>query len=153
MLGFLAKTIKPTYALAALLIFGIWNGYSIVKHPPPEPPAASEGQVKLGPFAAVMAEIHPGARIVTWLITYALICLASVPLINSILAKQSNAANATMVMAYVALGFFMALVLTAFQFNWKTTLMMLCALGLSSLMIITLAGNLEKMRVEDMLAA
>lgn len=153
MLGFLVKIIKPTYALAALLIFGVWNGYSIIKQSPPEPPRTVEGQAQLGPYAAVMADIHPGARIVTWLTTYALICLASVPLINSILAKQSNAANAVMLMAYVALGFFMALVLMAFQFNWKTTFMTFLALGLSALMIITLAGNLEKMRVEDTLVA
>ena len=106
---------------------------------------------QVGPFVAAIQSFHPGARLLSWLIGYVLICLASVPLIKKVLAKQSNFANALLLVAYVAVGFLFALILVAFQINWATTIMLVLALIVSYAVITLLASKLEELRVHDSL--
>jgi hypothetical protein len=53
--------------------------------------------------------------------------------------------------AYSAMGLFAASVFTAFQFAWFTAIILILALVFSAATIIWLAGELEKIRVEDSL--
>jgi len=158
MVGTILRLLKPSYAVLAMLAFGGWQGYSIIA------PIWGGGDVQeevvvseedgeadeadsVGPLAAAMRKVHPGMRIVTWLVIYGLLCFASVPWINGVLAKESNFANAVMLFVYVVAGFLLAFLLMAFQFNWATAIMLIMAIVVAGGIIVLLAGMLEKMRI------
>lgn len=84
---------------------------------------------------------------ISWIIGYGLFSLATIPLIRAVLLKESNAANAVMLIGYSAIGFLWALILTGFVFDWLSVLALLAALAGSITMIVLLAGKLEQLRV------
>lgn len=166
MLGSILRLFRPSYALTALLLFVGWQGYSYVKTIPEKlsilggagqsrdsessnvEPAGSE-QEDSSRFVRTVRSIHPGMRILYWLVSYALVCLASVPLIKKTLARESNLANAALVVVYSSLGLLSAFGFVGFQFGWLSAIMLIAALLLSAGMIVWLAGELEKLRVQD----
>jgi hypothetical protein len=174
MLGTILKLLRPSYALTALILFGGWQGYSFVKSIPerlpllprpaevrqgtegqPEPPETDQARSKQTPSSGLVAAIervHPGLRIVYWVVTYVLLCLASVPVIKWALAHESNIVNGMMVIVYSGIGLMAAFFLTAFQFGWFAAIILVLALLCSAAMIVWFAGELEKMRVEDNLS-
>lgn len=162
------KLLRPSYALTGLLLFGGYQGYSLVKSAtePLRPMVASEqGQAKKvaastdtavavnsaeepGTIAAAVQRIHPGMRIVSWLIIYGLLCLATVPVISRVLGRESNLANALMLVVYLVAGFLLALFFAAFRFDWITTIMLVAAVVVSAVLIVMLASALEKTRIQ-----
>lgn len=172
MLGTVLRLLRPSYALTALILFGGWQGYSFVKSLPERLPllpgssvqqeterqsdAADSAQVRQDETppsrtVAAIQHIHPGLRILYWVVTYALICLASVPVIKWSLAHESNLVNGLLIVVYSGLGLLAAFVSVAFQVNWFTAIILILALVLSAVIIVKLAGELERMRVEDTL--
>jgi hypothetical protein len=176
MLGTILKLLRPSYALTALILFGGWQGYAFVKSIPdklslpfgissqvqsnektqiPERSQSVESkqieprQTSSNPTVAAIQKIHPGMRMVSWAVIYMLMCFATVPLIKKMLAHESNLVNAILIIIYSGVGFLLAVVFTAFQFNWHSTVMLIMALILSASMIIWLASELEKVRVQD----
>jgi len=160
MLGMVLKLFRPSYALTALILFGGWQGYSFVKSTSEQLhllPGSEQVQVEQSqsdqpaPSATVAAiqRIHPGRRILYWLVIYLLLCFTGVPLIRRMLARESNLANAVLIVIYSGLGFLLAFVFAAFQFTWFIAIMLVLALAFSAAMIIWLAGELEKIRIQD----
>lgn len=158
MLRGILKLFKPRYALTALLIFGAWRGYSLVKSISEKLPllqGQAEEQVlqsqqeHLSPIVAAIRRIHPGMRVLYWLVIYILLCLTSVPLIKKALAYESNLVNAVLIILYSGLGLLLAFIFAGFQFTWITAILLIMALILSAAWIIWLASELEKLRVED----
>lgn len=160
MLGMILKLFRPSYALTALILFGGWQGYSFVKSVPERlhlPLGVEQVQGEElqsdqpAPSAIIGAiqQIHPGRRIVYWLVIYLLLCFTGVPLIRRALTRESNLANTILILVYCGLGLSIAFVFAAFQFTWITAIMIVLALVFSAAMIIWLAGELEKIRVED----
>lgn len=175
MLGTILRLLRPSYALTALMLFGGWQGYSFVKSVPEklslpfgasmiEPVEKEQGtenvqsdqteqvspqQVSSNPTVATIQRIHPGMRILSWLVVYALLCLSTVPVIKKMLLQESNLVNAIVIIVYSGTGLLLAVGLTAFQFTWVTAIMIIAALVFSVCIIIRLAGELEKMRVQD----
>lgn len=153
MLGFLSNFLRPTWALTALTVFGIWQGYSFWKggtqqpEPIPQPQNVEQQAPELSEFAKIITSVHPGMRVISWIIGYGLFSLATIPLIRAVLLKESNAANAVMLIGYSAIGFLWALILTGFVFDWLSVLALLAALAGSITMIVLLAGKLEQLRV------
>ena len=156
MLGTVLKFMKPSYALTALILFGGYQGYKVVKNvtEPPESKqaAAAEEQAENEPIdnavLAAVHEIHPVGRMLSWLVLYGLLCFASTPIIKSVLARESNLANGIILFLYIMIGFLLALFFTAFQIGWFSGILVFLALGISAGIFISLAGALEKMRVE-----
>ena len=162
------KLLRPSYALTGLLLFGGYQGYSLVKSAtePLRPMVASEqGQAKKvaastdtavavnsaeepGTIAAAVQRIHPGMRIVSWLIIYGLGCLATVPVISRVLRRESNLANGLMLVVYLAIGFLLAFCLAAFRVNWITVILFVAALVVSAVLVVRLASALERMRIQ-----
>jgi hypothetical protein len=176
MLGTILKLFRPSYALTALILFGGWQGYRFVRSIPEKLslPFGISGQVQSNekskiaeqsssvedkkieprqtssnPTIAAIQKIHPGLRILYWLVTYVLLCFAGVPVIKWAIAHESNLVNGILIVVYTGLGLLAAFVFTAFQFNWFTAVILILALVLSAAIIIKLAGELEKLRVED----
>lgn len=171
MLGTILKLLRPSYALTALILFGGWQGYSFVKSIPEKLPLlpgsvevqeegeeraepaeteqAQPAQTPSSPAVTAIQRIHPGLRTLYWLVMYALLCFASVPVIKWALARESNLANGIVIVVYSGLGLLAAIVFTAFQFAWFTAVVLTLALVFSAAMIIWLAGELEKIRVQD----
>jgi len=167
MLGTALKLLRPSYALTALLLFGAWQGYSFVKsiperlpllpgseqEQPGEQPVEAEqeqsDQMPSSPTVAAIQRIHPGMRILYWLVMYVLLCFATVPLIKKMLACESNMANAVLIIIYSGLGLLSAFGLAGFQFAWTTAILLILALAFSAGMIIWVGGELERIRVEE----
>ena len=175
MLGTILKLLRPSYALTALILFGGWQGYSFVKSVPEKlslpfgtgqvqtaeetQTAEQSGPVQVeqtqaeqtptSPTVAAIQRIHPGMRVLSWLVIYTLLCFATVPLIKKMLAKESNLVNAILIIIYSGIGFLLAVGLVAFQFTWVIDIMLIAALVFSVCIIIWLAGELEKIRVQD----
>ena len=123
MLGTILRLFRPSYALTALILFGGWQGYSFVKSVPEKlslplgtgqvqtaeeiqvtgkVQSAQAEQVQLehissNPTVAAIQQIHPGMRILSWLVIYVLLCLATVSLIRKMLAQESNLVNAILI--------------------------------------------------------
>lgn len=173
MLGTILRLFRPSYALTALILFGGWQGYTFVKSVPeklslplgmekikaaeeiqaseanqPTEQAQSE-QVLSSPTVSAIQQISPIMRILSWIVIYVLLCFATVPLIKKILVRESNLSNAVLIIFYIAVGFMLAVGLVAFQFTWITIVMLITALVFSACIIIWLAGELEKIRVQD----
>ena len=175
MLGTALRLLRPSYALTALLLFGGWQGYGFVKSIPerlPDIPGLSvagtdsePGEAEAdgaddasaetppdSPMVAAVRDIHPAKRIIYWAIGYSLLCLGTVPLIQRALSCESNAVNAVMLVAYCAVGVVAAMALVAFHLTWLTGgLWVVVALVGSVALMVGLAGELERMRVEDRL--
>ena len=169
MLGTVLKLLRPSYALTALILFAGWQVHSFFKSIPERlslplttgivksgQPVSHDSntsqQVEQVPSSKTLAAIqrfHPVARILSWVAIYILVCLATVPLIKKILERESNFANAVLIVCYSAVGFLMALVFAAFQFVWLTGVMLAVSLVFSAAVIIRLAGELERMRVQN----
>ena len=101
------------------------------------------------PTVAAIQRIHPGMRILSWLMVYVLLCLSTVPVIKKMLAQESNLVNAILVIIFSGIGLLLAVGLAAVQFTWITAMMIIAALVFSVCIIIWLASELEKMRVQD----
>ena len=175
MLGAILRLFRPSYALTALILFGGWQSYSFVKSVPEklslplgmgqihveeqnqvdnesEPVEAEqvqEKQVSSNPTVAAIQGVNPGMRMLFWLVVYALLCFATVPVIKKMLAQESNLVNAILIIIYSGIGLLLAIGLAAFQFTWITAMMIITALVFSVCIIIWLASELEKMRVQD----
>lgn len=169
MLGTVLKLLRPRYALTALILFAGWQGYSFIKSIPEqlhlpqrvgrveieehlvqtETEQATTQQRPSNRVISAMQGIHPGMRILYWLIIYVLLCFASVPLIKRILVHESNLINAGLIIVYSLVGFIMAFVFAAFQLTWIISIILLAAIVLSACIIIRLASELEKLRVQD----
>ena len=174
MLRMILQLLRPSYALTALVLFGTWQGYSFVKsipeklhlpaviekvQKPVEPQEQSQiatteqlpgsQQVTSIPIIAAIGRIHPGMRILYWLAIYLLLCFATVPLIKRMLACESNLVNVILIFIYTVLGVLLAFVFVAFQFTWITEVILGSAFIFSAAVIIKLASELEKMRVQD----
>jgi hypothetical protein len=162
MLGIILKFFRPSYALTALILFSGWQGYSFVKSTSEQfhsradseqvqaDESESDQPVK-SVFVAAVQRIHPVWRIIYWLVIYLLLCFTGVPLIKRALTRESNLANAILLIIYCSLGLLIAVMFTAFRFTWITAIMLVLALICSASMIIWLASELENMRVEDAL--
>ncbi|MBN2590020.1 MAG: hypothetical protein JXA96_09165 [Sedimentisphaerales bacterium] len=175
MLKLVLKLLKPAYALTVLAIFMIYNGYSFVdllrtnlhaSHEASQVQDANQSaessiqnqenpaemnQNKTSPAITVIRQIHPVTRIVSWTVLYILLCLATVPIIKKMLTRESNLVNLLLVLVYAAIGTFLAFVFTAFQLTGVAAVSLVAALVCSSILITWLAGELEKLRVEDSL--
>lgn len=173
MLGTILRLFRPSYALTALILFGAWQGYSFVKSIPEELPLsggsaeaqpgaegqseavgveqAQSDQAPAGPIVTAIQGVHPMMRILYWLAVYVLLCFAGVPLIKKMLAKESNLVNTFVIILYSALGLLLAFGLAAFQFGWAIAILTGAAVAFSAAMIIRLAGELEKLRVQESL--
>jgi len=178
MLGTILRLLRPSYALTALILFGGWQGYTLVKSVPEklslplgiDGKAQTEKEVQTEPqmdayendgqeskmeeksssrFAAAIQGVNPVMRIFYWVVMYVLLCLSTVPVIKKILTQESNLANAILVIIYSGIGLLLAVGLVAFQFTWITGIMLAAASVFSAYIIIWLAGALEKVRVQD----
>lgn len=172
MLGMALRLLRPSYALTALMLFGAWQGYSFVKSIPERLPALTDIRLVQGrppangsehaiedppesqlsqdkPVVQAVRRIHPLLRVVYWLVGYVLLCFGSVPLIKRGLGHESNLVNAAMLVGYSGVGVLAAMALTGFRFSWWTVLWMVMALVCSGVLIVLLAGELEKIRLED----
>lgn len=175
MLGLALRLLRPGHALTVLLLFGAWQGYSFVKSIPDKlsgrPAVQSAAQVQPGATGGqrnsnrdmpeptpgssvveVVRRIHPLARILYWSAAYILLCFAGVPLIKRALGCESNLVNAAVVAVYCAVGVAAAMALVAFRLTWLTALWIIVALVCSAALIIALAAELERLRVEDAVA-
>jgi hypothetical protein len=160
MLGIILKLFRPSYALTALILFGGWQGYSFVKSTSEQLHSRADSeqvqaydsqsdQPDPSAYVAAIQQIHPVWRIVYWLVIYLLFCFTGVPLIKRALARESNLANTILLIIYCCLGLLIAVVFTAFNFTLITAIMLVLALVFSASMIIWLASELEKIRLED----
>ena len=175
MLGTILRLFRPSYALTALILFGGWQGYSFVKSVPEklslpfgtsqvqsaEEEQGTEGnqsdkkeqvspeQASSNPTVTAIQGVNPVMRIFYWVVIYALLCFATVPVIKKMLSHESNLVNAILVIIYSGIGLLLAVGLAAFQFTWITAMMIITALVFSVCIIIWLASELEKMRVQD----
>ena len=167
MLGVILKILRPRYALLGLLLFGGYQGYSILKSA--TEPLRSSGvaeQVQMGQvepqsdealllndgeevstIAGAIQDIHPVVRIASWLVIYGLLCLATVPIINRILRQESNLANGILVLTYVAVGVLLAFLFVAFRVDWIAIVFLVAAVIVSLLVIVRLASALEEGRI------
>ena len=165
MLKVVLKLLKPVYALTVLTIFMIYNGYSFVdllrtnlhasheaaqvqdvnqdeqSSVPSQGTSTGTVQERINPTVAAIRQIHPVTRIVSWAVLYILLCLATVPVIKKMLAHESN----------FIIGTLLAFVFTAFQLTGATAVSLVAAFVCSSILITWLAGELERLRVEDSL--
>ncbi len=167
MLGTVLRLFRPTYALTALILFGGWQGYSFVQSVPGRlgiDDAQRQGQVdddyqvnqsEAGDsrFAAAMRDSSGMRRGLLWVAAYTLMCFAAVPLVKKVLACESNAANAVMVIGFVLAGVLFAMALMAFEFGFFKLVLLVFAAIYASAMILWLAGELEKLRVADSLSS
>lgn len=173
MLGTILKLLRPGYALTALIVFGSWQGYTFVKsipqkvslpfgtiqihneqkNQPAEPQQVQAEQLSANPAIAAIQKVNPCMRILSWLVIYSLLCLATVPLINKMLAQESNFVNAILIIIYSGSGLLLAFVFAAFQFSKLIDVMLIAAFVFSVFFIIWLAGELEKMRIQDTFSA
>ena len=161
MLSTVLKLFKPSYAIMALLLFGGWQGYSIVRSGPAwdwlrgkeveEPPPVDKDAEALpeGILARTMALTHPVKRIVYWLLCYVLICVACVPLMKRGLMQESNLVNGMMLGGFCVLGVLLAYVLLAFRWSWASAFWLMAALVSSGGFFVWFSAELEKLRVED----
>ena len=162
MLSTLLKLIKPSYAIIALLLFGGWQGYSMVRSGPgwdwlgdkqvkETEPQAEEAAEPLpeGILARTMAITHPVKRIVYWLLTYVLICVACVPLLKWGLMRESNLINGGMLGGFCLFGVMLAYILLAFRWSWTSAFWLAIALLMSGGFFLWLSSELEKLRIED----
>jgi hypothetical protein len=175
MLGTILKIFKPSYALTALILFAGWQGYSLVKSIPKkltlpldikhietkketrspaqfeqiEAEKISTKNESSSPTVATIRNIHPGARILSWLMIYAMLCFASVPLIKKMLACESNLVNFALIVIYSGIGLSLGFIFSAFQFTWVVCVFLVISGIFSAGMITWLASELEKMRVQD----
>jgi hypothetical protein len=161
MLGTALKLFKPSYAIIALVLFGGWQGYSIVRSGPgwdwlweksvKEAPPAEESAEPLpdGIWARTMAITHPVKRIAYWLLTYILMCVACVPLMKWGLMRESNLINGGMLGGFCLFGVMLAYMLLAFRWSWTSALWLVIALGISGGFFVWLSTELEKLRIED----
>jgi hypothetical protein len=178
-LGTILKLFRPSYALTALILFGGWQGYTFVKSIPQklslqlgikqvdnkkaaqavesnqsaETEQLETKQLSSNPAVAAIQKIRPGMRIMSWIIVYVLLCFTTVPVIKRMLACESNLVNAILIIVYSGLGLLLAFVFTAFQFGRLALVMLIAAVIFSACIIIWLAGELEKMRVQDSFGA
>ena len=92
MLGLALKLLRPSYALTGLLLFGGYQGYSLVKSAtaPLRPGRAAEQRQleqvsgsadaavadgkaeEVGRLAAAIQRVHPATRMVSWIVIYGL---------------------------------------------------------------------------------
>ena len=175
MLKVVLKLLKPVYALTVLTIFMIYNGYSFVdllrtnlhasheaaqvqdvnqdeqSSVPSQGTSTGTVQERINPTVAAIRQIHPVTRIVSWAVLYILLCLATVPVIKKMLAHESNFINLLVVLIYAGIGTLLAFVFTAFQLTGATAVSLVAAFVCSSILITWLAGELERLRVEDSL--
>ena len=172
MLGIALRLLRPSYALTALLLFGAWQGYSFAKSIPERLPSLwdiglaqkqnpatqrQEDAVALAepessherPVVQAIRRIHPLVRVAYWLIGYVLLCFASVPLVKRGLGHESNLVNAAMLLAFVGVGVLTATALVGFRFSWLTVPWMVAALLCSAGLTVLMAGELERIRLED----
>jgi len=178
-LGTLLNLLRPSYALTALILFGGWQGYTFVKsipqkvtlpfgtfqiqsgqksqtvesNQPAKPEQVQTEQLSSNPTIAAIQKISPGMRIISWAVVYILLCFVSVPGIKMMLARESNLVNAILIIIYSGLGLLLAFVFAAFQFSKLTDVMLIAAVIFSVLFIVWLAGELEKMRIQDTFSA
>lgn len=110
---------------------------------------AENSQKTSSRFVAAIQGVNPVMRFFYWVVIYALLCFATVPVIKKMLARESNFINAILIIIYSGIGFLLAVGLAAFQFTWITAIMLLAALVFSVCIIIWLASELEKIRVQD----
>jgi len=171
MLGTILRLFKARYALTVLLLFGALQAYSFARLVSDKLPALpvlsllwgngrsgsdatqTHRDPDMGPIAAAVTGMHPLLRVLYWAVGYGLLCFAGVPLIKRALARESNAANAVIVLAYTCIGGLMAFALMAFRFTWVTGIVGILAFVCAGVGIIRLANELEQFRVEDMIGS
>ena len=171
MLGSVLRLFRARYALTVLVLFGALQTYAFARLVSDRLPALpivsllwgegpSSSAVKstdtgadMGPVAAAVTGTHPLLRVMYWVISYGLVCFASVPLITRILGHESNALNGILIVTYTCIGGLMAFALMAFRVTWVTGIVAILAFVCAAAGIIRLAGQLEQFRVEDMIGS
>lgn len=152
------RIFKPTYALTALLILGVFQGAVSIRRIPAldallgreaaeETETMEPTEEEGGVLAQVIRSYHPAQRLLAWGVCYILICLALVPFIQTVLESESNKMNGLMILGFTLFGGFLAWVLMAFRWSWGRGILMVMALAASCCLFVGLAGQLEKMRV------
>lgn len=155
MLSTVLKLFRPRYALTTLLLFGGWQAYSLVQSVTKTVTMVPVTQVEErslpeGRVARILAQASPAKRVFCWLSLYLLICFASVPLVRWGFERESNVINGLMLAGFCLYGVLSASFLTAFQWSWKTAVLLVLALAVSGAFFVGLASQVERMRVEDM---
>lgn len=162
MFSTILKLIKPGYAVTLLLLLGVYQGAVTVKKVPglralfgqqtevqeagEESADADAAQSLLGKF---IASYHPVKRLLVWVVCYTLVSLALVPGVQIVLERESNGLNAMMILGFTVFGGLLAFMLLAFRWSWGSGFLLMLALGLSCALFVSLAGQLEKMRIES----